>query len=312
MAPKGFGQLMIIVVTNPNTNLHTPVLAAFLSSKTKEVYQLLFSSIKTLFEKHSFVVDFSKIKIYCDFEQALRAVLVSECQGVSIVGCFFHYVKALWHKAAKSGLKKDSELTNTKKVILQLKILAHLSRTLKQIYWDLILKSWKSNDKIMEFLNYYFNTWLKPGSPFENAFDLSDEICNEEYICRTNNISEGYNNRLQIRVKDIHPLPIWLIRFLKEEEKLFREQTIAIITFKPGFKKKTVSMHYDDLKLNLPILDCMEKIRNFLKSKKIVESRLNELLKIEDDDLIKLNNIEFENILVIPPTGNYFCLQDFL
>ena len=141
MAPKGFEQLVLIVVTNPQTNLHTPVLSAFLTSKTKEVYQLLFSSIKSLLDKYAFNIDFSKITIYCDFEQALRTTIRTECRGVSIIGCFFHYVKALWHKAAKLGLKRDNYLQTTKNVILQLKLHAHLSKPLKLIYWDLILKS---------------------------------------------------------------------------------------------------------------------------------------------------------------------------
>jgi len=107
---------------------------------------------------------------------------------------------------------------------------------------------------------------------------------------------------LQVRVKDVNPIPIWLLRFLKEEEKLFRDLTIAIITFKTGFTKRAVAMHYDDLKLNLPIIDCMNKIKNYLKSKKITEPTLNELLAINDGDLIKLNGIEFENIGVINST----------
>ena len=63
MAPKGFEQLVLIVVTNPQTNLHTPVLSAFLTSKTKEVYQLLFSSIKILLDKYTFNIDFLKLRL---------------------------------------------------------------------------------------------------------------------------------------------------------------------------------------------------------------------------------------------------------
>jgi len=73
MAPKGFEQLVFVVVTNLQTNLHTTVLSAFPTSKTKEVYQLLFNNIRGLFDKNNLKMEFTKITIYCDFEQALRS-----------------------------------------------------------------------------------------------------------------------------------------------------------------------------------------------------------------------------------------------
>lgn len=309
VAPKGFEQLLIIVVTNPTTNLHTPVLYAFLTSKKESTYRKVLQNIKGELEKNQFKVDFSKVSIYCDFEKGLRNAITKDFDGTTVFGCFFHFVKALWYKAGKLGLKTQDCLPVTKQVILQLKLLAHLSKPLRNIYWHTILNAYKGKAKIEEFLNYFYNTWLKPDGDFPDAFDLSDEIGKDDYISRTNNISEGYNNRLQLKVKEKHPLPIWLLMFLKEEEKLFKDLTVAITTFKPGFVKRPVAMHYEDLNVDFPTLECMKKIKNFLKSKKITDKILDDLIKLEDTDILKLNDLEFENLAISTETSIFVSLD---
>ena len=42
---------------------------------------------------------------------------------VMLVGCYFHFVQALWRRAAHEGLKKNDIIKTTKKIIHGIKIL---------------------------------------------------------------------------------------------------------------------------------------------------------------------------------------------
>ena len=84
-------------------------------------------------------------------------------------------MKALWHKAAKLGLKSSEYLSVAKEAILQLKLFAHLSKPLRLIYWQTIVSSFKTQSKVVEFLAYFYNTWFKEGPLFEDAHH-SNEI----------------------------------------------------------------------------------------------------------------------------------------
>ncbi len=68
-------------------------------------------------------IDFKDIIVRCDFEKALRASITKVFKGVWLKGCYFHYVKCLWHNAKKFGLTRKNIISTTKIIIFILKLL---------------------------------------------------------------------------------------------------------------------------------------------------------------------------------------------
>ena len=139
-----------------------------------------------------------KVKhILCDFEASLHKAILSRLDVV-IICCFFHFVKSLWKKCAKLGLKTQENLTNTKQAIDHIKILVHLPVQLRQDYFKKI-ESEKlfSGEKFKLFFNYLKKNYIGEKAKFASflnynldGFDLENDL----YI-RSNNVIEGYHNR---------------------------------------------------------------------------------------------------------------------
>ena len=68
-------------------------------------------------------INFKDTIVMCDFEKALRASITKVFKGLRLKGCYFHYVKCLWHNAKKFGLTRKNIISNTKIIIFILKLL---------------------------------------------------------------------------------------------------------------------------------------------------------------------------------------------
>ena len=99
-----------------------------MTNKTELLYKSVFENLKLLLHQHNSNFR-SPTKVMADFESALRNA-VADCFGreVIIEGCYFHFCKAIWYKAAKLGLtsRKNGSLRKTKILILFLKLLIHM------------------------------------------------------------------------------------------------------------------------------------------------------------------------------------------
>ena len=79
-----------------------------MSHKSYILYFVIFNYIKTLLASYNIQVDFDDISFMLDFEKSSRKTLLDVFPKSRLMGCYFHYVKALWNKARKLGLTKKS------------------------------------------------------------------------------------------------------------------------------------------------------------------------------------------------------------
>ena len=109
--------------------------------------------------------DLSPKYVMTDFEKGLQNSIALSFPTSKSLGCEFHFVKALWKKAGKLGLKKDSLKQNTRFVIGCFVVLGHIEDTkqrkfyfeeLQEVYEELT----QENTSYATSFTYFKNKWL--------------------------------------------------------------------------------------------------------------------------------------------------------
>ena len=104
--PKSYYQLYNIIRKEKNTGLIIPLISILMSHKSYDIYYYVFKFIKTIIRKQWLKLELKNIIFMLDFEKSSRKALKDIFSESNILGCYFHYVKALWSKAKKEGLTK--------------------------------------------------------------------------------------------------------------------------------------------------------------------------------------------------------------
>lgn len=87
-----------------------PVVYALLPSKSEQVYTRFFNLVQRTMITNN--LPFSPTTVLMDFERAAQNAIRSVCHGITIKGCFFHYIQCIWRKAQMTGLQipyRDNE-----------------------------------------------------------------------------------------------------------------------------------------------------------------------------------------------------------
>ena len=84
-----------------NTGLIIPLIFILMSNKYYNVYYYVFKFIKTIIKKQGLKFDLKNTVFMLDFEKSSRKALKNIFSESNILGCYFHYVKALLSKAKK-------------------------------------------------------------------------------------------------------------------------------------------------------------------------------------------------------------------
>ena len=90
---KQFNQIYTIHIdigSTPEETNKIPLLFALLSNKTKETYNILFSSVKNK------LPNWKPSLVKLDFEQAVISALENNFPEAQISGCNFHFNQCLW------------------------------------------------------------------------------------------------------------------------------------------------------------------------------------------------------------------------
>ena len=145
-------------------------------------------------------INFKDTIVMCDFEKALRASITKVFKGLRLKGCYFHYVKCLWHNAKKFGLTRKNIISTTKIIIFILKLLTlvkpenHLNiiNSIKEY-----ISNMETNSKL--FKAYYERVWLNTDFiKFDLQYDRTIKS-------RTNNVCEGFHSYLNRLIEVNHP-----------------------------------------------------------------------------------------------------------
>lgn len=135
--------------------------------------------------------------IMMDFEKGMRNAVLKVFPTAKLLGCFFHYAKCLWFWASKHGLRTKNNIDQTKRIILLMKILPHLSKENKLELLKEIKILFKENP-FADFLKYWEKNW------FDFDIDPTEDIEGNDKLVRTNNIVEVYN-RMKFKIGVNHP-----------------------------------------------------------------------------------------------------------
>ena len=126
-----------------------------MSHKSFDLYYILFSNIKTLLIKLNIEVNFDKIAFMLDFENASRLALIKVFPKSPILGCFFHYVKALWCKAKKIGLTRKKYLKEIMILLFTLKLYQFITSEELDEYINTIDSIYKDKQPFNILIKYF-------------------------------------------------------------------------------------------------------------------------------------------------------------
>jgi len=193
IAPKGFLQILNMIVYIPNLQIFFPVAHVIMTHKTKDLYSHVFQHLRLTAELNGFSLN--PTLAMCDFEQALRGGIQNVFPQVKLGGCYFHFVKALYEKVKKLGLTSKLYKNKAKILISYLQIISHCPKeNRKKFFQEINTIFAKENTKFSQFLNYFKKNWLL--SDFmDNLFEVIEKGEDIEFI-RTNNPCEVFHHFL--------------------------------------------------------------------------------------------------------------------
>jgi len=164
IAPTGFQQVIVIIVLLPDFNLFYPACFILATNKTEKLYKNAFRALVGLTQDEGFT---PKPKtIMSDFERGLQNAIkdvfaVSDsADSPKLMGCYFHYVKALIKKAKQLKMFSKNSLNKKTKLLLGLlKLLVHCPSDQKQKIFDEI-DSFFTNSGTIQNIPYLFQKEL--------------------------------------------------------------------------------------------------------------------------------------------------------
>ena len=114
-----------------------------MTSKKHKSYVRVFEAIKKLLAERNYI--YKRDKVQCDFEKAIKnAFLETFDMDINFLGCYFHYIKALFVKLKSTGLFKKRLKDFNNKLMFILKFLPFVDSPL-----------------VLEFSLYLLNSLLK-------------------------------------------------------------------------------------------------------------------------------------------------------
>jgi len=254
--PRNFYQMLNIIVFSQEIGRSICVVHILIGSKKPEEYITAF--INLLIAANNSKTLISPKFIMSDFEKGLRSALQWVFPKATLLGCEFHFVKALWKKAGKLGLRKKERKRKTAIIINFLVIIVHLNVEDRSKYFQELKTNFQHEEKpFQEFLTYFHKNWME--------LDFINLGENREKLTRTNNYCEGFHSylskiylsyltNLEHLINHPHPAPAILLEALKEYEFTIRQE--AVDSFRNGNSQRIIEepvslpfhklMHYND------------------------------------------------------------------
>ena len=197
-SPPEFKQILNIIVYSQEIKKHVCCAHILLNSKKEGEYDIAFENFISIAKHCGYQL---KPKyIMADFEPALRNSLEKNFRGSQILGCQFHFMKALWRKAGKEGLKKKSRIYKTMRLTILALILMHIPKSLqdprdeqfiRKKYFQEIkqaIQHEQEKELYMKFWDYLDKNWLN--------LDFMHSGKDRERNNSTNNACEGFHSYL--------------------------------------------------------------------------------------------------------------------
>ena len=190
-----------------------PLVYCLLGDKKQETYHTVIDQLKRKMAEKELILD--PTKLMCDFEAGLIPALRKHFPNSAVKGCYFHHTKALWAQVQDYGLVPDyNSDRHVKKVVRLLMALAFLPVLLVRPNFLVIEGSTTVQDspKLQQLCDYYKSTWLNGSFPVA-LWNVNNQIL------RTNNLVEGWHNKLNRGIGKIHPNLFEVLTYLQKEQR---------------------------------------------------------------------------------------------
>ena len=148
ITPKGFQQVLNIVVYVPHLKIYFPGCYIFMTNKTESLYNKCFEMLKAIAKDLGF--ELKPKFLMCDFELALRNAAKSSFPDLEIGGCYSHFVKCLYDKITKLGLRRKVFRPKSRLLVSFLQILVHCEQSKREELYEEIKKIYSDEDKAFE------------------------------------------------------------------------------------------------------------------------------------------------------------------
>lgn len=175
--------------------------------------------------------------IMSDFESGLRAAIRQHFPRSSLRCCFFHHTQAIWRKAVSLGLettyRREEEV---KDVVRMLMCLAFLPTEEVEEQFDILraTEAVRRSPSLQNLFEYYSRTWLN------GPFPLSLWNVNGQ-ILRTNNLVEGWHNKLSREIGRVHPD---IFKLIENIQRLSRSAKVTMNMAQNGVPPKPQRRKY--------------------------------------------------------------------
>ena len=219
IVPKGFSQLLIIMIYHPITKLYLPVFFILLQSKKYETY---FAAIGAAIGAADFNLEGRSVT--CDFEEALIRAITEQFSEADKVLCLFHWKQALRNKLVMLSIPKAiiSEFMGPDALINILTVVEEedIPKAVAYIRAHFDERNYVSH--FDAFWRYFMQTWCKKYvvSDWNISEILKKPDAQDIIVNKTNNGLERLNRELNSLFPNPHPN---MVEFV---------QTIRILTLK--------------------------------------------------------------------------------
>jgi hypothetical protein len=204
VVPKGFSQLLIVMIFSKAHNYYVPVYYILLQSKKENAYMYALQSVIS-----SSDWAFNASSVTCDFEQALMTAARCQFKKANFIGCYFHWKQAIKRKLTERALPKEiiRALIGTHGAMNILPLIPVEDIITKGIpYIRSKIDEGDHTENIQLFWNYFTNTWLKKYNPeMWNINHVPHGAEDDIIMNRTNCALERYNRTLQNCFPSPHP-----------------------------------------------------------------------------------------------------------
>lgn len=254
---RQFGQLFVVhaALTSPTEETNTvPAVYALLPNKRQETYDRFFTAVKTK------VPGWNPASIMMDFEAAVVQSATNLFPGAKIMGCNYHFNQCLWKHVQSCGLVPAyNENEEIRYHIRMCSALAHIPLEMIDDGWLCIQESTPENQKLQEFYDYFVEQWLDN----ENIPRVMWNCSGRRH--RTNNVSEGWNRRVNALISKNHPNFYSLLKILREDAEYYGHQYDRLILNLGGNRRKKSAIKTDEtISKALRKLEVDGNIKSFL------------------------------------------------
>ena len=204
-----------------------------MTAKNEQLYTAVIAAVR------DYIPEFNPSIVMCDFEKASRNAFISLFPYANIVGCWFHFTKALYEKVQKLGLGKlyqvNKEFKNWIHLLMSLPFLPEeeIRPTYLAIHLPFIGLTESELQMCATFKSNFSKVWI----------EASVGISVFYYEFNTNNGAESYHNCLNSYIKTNHP-NVW--KFMLALQSVMADYDLELGRLDNGLeitrapKKKTI------------------------------------------------------------------------